>query len=48
MDLIENNELFRSISSSDKGPMMEAKYVSYQEYILFGDPALNLYEPINK
>jgi hypothetical protein len=37
-----------SSSSSGKGPMMESKYVTYQEYSLFGDPALNLYEPINQ
>jgi hypothetical protein len=36
-----------SSSSSGKGPMMESKYVTYQEYLLFGDPALNLYEPVN-
>ena len=35
-------------TSSGPGPMLEAKYVSYQEYMLFGDPALNLYEPINE
>jgi peptidase C25-like protein len=35
-------------SSSGKGPMIESKYVTYQEYLLFGDPALNLYEPINE
>ena len=44
-------EYFSSSSSSSpsgKGPMMESKYVTYQEYFLFGDPALNLYEPINE
>jgi hypothetical protein len=35
-------------TSSGPGPMLEAKYVSFQEYLLFGDPALNLYEPINE
>ncbi len=44
------NDLFSSSSSSPsgKGPMIESKYVTYQEYLLFGDPALNLYEPINE
>ena len=37
-----------SSSPSGKGPMMESKYVTYQEYFLFGDPALNLYEPVNE
>ena len=33
--------------SSGKGPMLPSKYVTYQEYLLFGDPAFNPYEPIN-
>jgi len=33
---------------ASKGPMMTSKYVSYQEYLLFGDPAFNPYEPVNK
>ncbi|MFH1013132.1 MAG: C25 family cysteine peptidase [Thermoplasmatota archaeon] len=37
-----------SSSSASKGPMMDSKYVTYQEYLLFGDPALNPYEPINE
>jgi len=47
-ELNQNNELYRPMSSSGKGPMMDSKYVSFQEYLLFGDPALNLYEPINE
>jgi hypothetical protein len=46
---MNNNELYsKSTSSSGKGPMMESKYVTYQEYLLFGDPALNIYEPCNE
>jgi len=41
------NDLYSSASGSGAGPMKEAKYVSFQEYILFGDPALNVYEPCN-
>ena len=42
-----NAERLKSTSSGGKGPMMEAKYVSFQEYLLFGDPAFNPYEPVN-
>ncbi len=28
--------------------MMKNKYTSYQEYMLFGDPALNPYDPLNE
>ena len=42
------DDLFYQPLASNKGPMMESKYVSYQEYLLFGDPALNLYEPVNE
>jgi hypothetical protein len=42
-----NNERIKS-TSSGPGPMIEAKYVSYQEYMLFGDPAFNPYEPLNE
>jgi hypothetical protein len=41
------DDFYDSTASSGAGPMKEAKYVSYQEYILYGDPALNLYEPCN-
>jgi hypothetical protein len=37
-----------SASPAGKGPMMDSKYVSYQEYLLFGDPAFNPYEPVNE
>jgi hypothetical protein len=40
-------DVLRETSSSDPA-MMEAKYVTYQEYFLFGDPAFNPYEPINE
>ncbi len=42
---IEN--LYNTAFGPSAGKMKESKYVSYQEYILFGDPALNLYEPCN-
>jgi hypothetical protein len=40
--------LYKSMSSSGLSPMMGSKYTSFQEYILFGDPALNPYEPCNE
>jgi hypothetical protein len=43
-----NSEEFKETSQGGPGPMLEAKYVTFQEYLLFGDPALNLYEPVNK
>ena len=45
---IDSSDLFKTTSASGLGDMLEAKYVSFQEYILFGDPALNLYEPFNE
>jgi len=47
-DSILNSEETKETRSNGPGPMLEAKYVSYQEYMLFGDPALNIYEPINQ
>jgi hypothetical protein len=40
--------LYKSMSSNGLSPMMGSKYTSFQEYILFGDPALNPYEPCNE
>jgi hypothetical protein len=50
LEMAKNNyaDLYTTTSSKGLSPMMEAKYVSFQEYILFGDPALNLYEPCNE
>jgi hypothetical protein len=45
---LDSSDLFKTTAASGLGAMMEAKYVSFQEYILFGDPALNLYEPCNE
>lgn len=39
--------LMKTTSSSGLTKCIESKYVTYQEYMLFGDPALNLYEPVN-
>lgn len=49
-ELAMNNyaDLYKSTSSKGLSQMLESKYVSFQEYILFGDPALNLYEPCNE
>ncbi|UCD14076.1 MAG: hypothetical protein JSW60_01285 [Thermoplasmatales archaeon] len=41
-------ERMKSTVGGGKGPMLENKYTSYQEYLLFGDPAFNPYEPINE
>ncbi len=38
----------KSTSANTLSKCMESKYVTYQEYVLFGDPALNLYEPVNE
>ncbi|HUS98734.1 MAG TPA: C25 family cysteine peptidase [Candidatus Thermoplasmatota archaeon] len=43
-----NADLYKSTASKGLSAMMESKYVSFQEYILFGDPALNTYEPCNE
>ncbi len=43
-----NVDLFKTTASKGLSPMMESKYVSFQEYILFGDPAFNPYEPCNE
>ena len=37
-----------STQGGGKGPMLENKYITFQEYLLFGDPAFNPYEPINE
>jgi hypothetical protein len=49
-ELVQNNyaDLFKSTASKGLSAMLESKYVSFQEYILFGDPALNTYEPCNE
>ena len=47
-DSLVNSEEIKGTSVGGPGPMLEAKYVTFQEYLLFGDPALNLYEPINQ
>ena len=46
---ITNNyaERLKSTIGNHKGPMLENKYISFQEYLLFGDPAFNPYEPCN-
>lgn len=41
------SELYKETSEDDPYKM-EAKYVTYQEYVLYGDPAFNPYEPINE
>jgi len=43
-----NVDLFKTTASKGLSPMMESKYVSFQEYIYFGDPAFNPYEPCNE
>lgn len=43
-----NVDLYKTTASKGLSPMMESKYVSFQEYILFGDPAFNPYEPCNE
>jgi hypothetical protein len=50
LEMAKNNyaDLYKTTASRGLSPMMESKYVSFQEYILFGDPALNLYEPCNE
>ena len=50
LEMAKNNyaDLYQTTASKGLSPMMESKYVSFQEYILFGDPALNLYEPCNE
>ncbi len=42
-----DNGLYKETSVDDPYKM-EAKYVTYQEYCLFGDPAFNPYEPVNE
>ena len=41
-------ERIKNTANGGKGPMLENKYITYQEYLLFGDPAFNPYEPINE
>ncbi len=50
LQMAQNNyeDLYQTTAAKGLNPMMEAKYVSFQEYILFGDPALNVYEPGNE
>jgi len=43
-----NADFYKTTSSGGLNPRMDAKYVTYQEYLLFGDPALNPYEPCNE
>jgi hypothetical protein len=47
MEMAQNNnaDLYRTTASRGLSPMMESKFVSFQEYILFGDPAFNPYVP---
>jgi hypothetical protein len=46
--LVNQTDLYRTTASNGPSPMMESKYVSFQEYILYGDPAFNPYEPCNE
>ena len=39
-------ETMKSMAGQD--PMLKNKYTSFQEYLLFGDPAFNPYEPCNE
>jgi len=52
MELNRDNQLYYNSASASggagKGIMLESKYFSFQEYLLYGDPALNLYEPCNE
>ncbi len=47
-NLVDQTDLYKTTASKGLSPMMESKYVSFQEYILFGDPAFNPYEPCNE
>jgi len=47
MSKSDDADMIRETSSKDPY-MLEAKYITYQEYFLFGDPAFNPYEPINE
>lgn len=49
-EMAANNfaDLYKTTASKGLSAMTESKYVSFQEYILFGDPALNPYEPCNE
>ena len=47
-DNVEPDDVYKTTASKGLSPMMESKYVSFQEYILFGDPAFNPYEPCNE
>ncbi|MBS3777703.1 MAG: hypothetical protein KGY50_00230 [Candidatus Thermoplasmatota archaeon] len=42
------NPPLSSGGDSGYGPQMPAKYTSYHEYVLYGDPAFNPYEPVNQ
>jgi hypothetical protein len=46
--LVDQADLYRTTASKGLSPMLESKYVSFQEYILYGDPAFNPYEPCNE
>lgn len=51
LDVEMINDMYNRIKSTEgggKGQMLENKYITYQEYLLFGDPAFNPYEPINE
>ena len=41
------SDTMQEMFGNSKSPMLENKYISFQEYLLFGDPAFNPYEPIN-
>jgi hypothetical protein len=43
----QSMENYKNTARGSPTPMMENKFTAYQEYVLFGDPALNLYEPVN-
>ncbi|MCU0849689.1 MAG: C25 family cysteine peptidase [Candidatus Thermoplasmatota archaeon] len=45
---VDQSDVYKTTASKGLSPMMESKYVSFQEYILFGDPAFNPYEPCNE
>ena len=43
-----NPPLLSSGGDSGYGTHVSAKYTSYHEYVLYGDPAFNPYEPVNQ
>jgi hypothetical protein len=38
----------KNMLKNGKSPLLRNKYISFQEYTLFGDPAFNPYEPCNR